>query len=90
MQKKLLPALTATLVGASLLVGAAFASSASSAGLAQAGGSEAKRGGTLRVNLSTTDFEFLDPAHEFTSSRVTNYLFHPVYGGAIMNALALR
>jgi ABC-type transport system substrate-binding protein len=27
---------------------------------------------------------------EFVSSRVTNYLFHPVYGGAIMNALALR
>ena len=27
---------------------------------------------------------------EFISSRVTNYLFHPVYGGAIMNALALR
>ena len=27
---------------------------------------------------------------EFISGRVTNYLFHPVYGGAIMNALALR
>ena len=27
---------------------------------------------------------------EFISSRVTNYMFHPVYGGAIMNALALR
>ena len=25
-----------------------------------------------------------------SSGRVTNYLFHPVYGGAIMNALALR
>ena len=62
MQKKLLPALAATVIGASLLVGAAFASSASSAGPAKAGGSEAKRGGTLRINLSTTDFEFLDPA----------------------------
>jgi ABC-type transport system substrate-binding protein len=51
-----------TLVGASLLVGSAFASSASSAGPAKAGGSEAKRGGTLRINLSTTDFEYLDPA----------------------------
>ena len=61
MQKKLLPALTVTVIGASLLVGAAFASSASSADPAKAGGSEAKRGGTLRVNLSTTDFEFLDP-----------------------------
>jgi ABC-type transport system substrate-binding protein len=27
---------------------------------------------------------------EFISSRVTNYLFHPVYGGAIMNALAIK
>ena len=66
MQKKLLPALAApvlgTLIGASLLVGSAFASSASSAGPAKAGGSEAKRGGTLRINLSTTDFEYLDPA----------------------------
>ena len=62
MQKKLLPALTAMVVGASLLVGAAFAGSASSAGPAKAGGSEAKRGGTLRINLSTTDFEYLDPA----------------------------
>ena len=50
------------MIGASLLVGAAFASSASSAGPAKAGGSEAKRGGTLRINLSTTDFEYLDPA----------------------------
>jgi ABC-type transport system substrate-binding protein len=66
MQKKLLPAPAAMvagiLIGASLLVGSAFASSASSAGPAKAGGSEAKRGGTLRINLSTTDFEYLDPA----------------------------
>jgi len=27
---------------------------------------------------------------EFTSSRVSNYLFHPVYGGAIINALAIK
>ena len=27
---------------------------------------------------------------EFISGRVSNYLFHPVYGGAIMNALVLR
>jgi ABC-type transport system substrate-binding protein len=59
MQKKLLPALAATVIGASLLVGAAFAGSAAPA---KAGGSEAKRGGTLRINLSTTDFEYLDPA----------------------------
>jgi len=59
MQKKLLPALAATVIGASLLVGAAFAGPAAPA---KAGGSEAKRGGTLRINLSTTDFEYLDPA----------------------------
>ena len=27
---------------------------------------------------------------EFISARVSNYLFHPVYGGAIMNALAIK
>jgi len=27
---------------------------------------------------------------ELVSNRVLNYLFHPVYGGAIMNALAVR
>jgi ABC-type transport system substrate-binding protein len=49
-------------IGAGLLVGAAFGGAAASAGPERAAGSEAKRGGTLRVNLSTTDFEYLDPA----------------------------
>src|SRR5215217_2788102 len=62
MQKKLVPTLTAAVIGACLLVGAAVAAAAPSAAPAETGGSEAKRGGTLRVNLSTTDFEFLDPA----------------------------
>ena len=62
MQKKLLPSLAAAVIGAGLLVGASFAGSAGSADPAKAGGAEAKRGGTLRINLSTTDFEFLDPA----------------------------
>ena len=62
MQKKLAPALAAAVIGAGLLVGAAVAGSAPNAAPAKAGGSEAKRGGTLRINLSTTDFEFLDPA----------------------------
>ena len=62
MQTKLVPSLAAAMLGAGLLVGASFAGSAASAGPAQAGGAEAKRGGTLRVNLSTTDFEYLDPA----------------------------
>ena len=62
MQKKLLPSLAAAVIGAGLLVGASFAGSAGSVDPARAGGAEAKRGGTLRINLSTTDFEFLDPA----------------------------
>ena len=62
MQKKLLPSLAAAVIGAGLLVGASFAGSAGSASPAKAGSAEAKRGGTLRVNLSTTDYEFLDPA----------------------------
>jgi ABC-type transport system substrate-binding protein len=59
MQKKLLPSLAACVLGAGLLVGA---SSAGQAAPAKAGAAEAKRGGTLRINLSTTDYEFLDPA----------------------------
>ena len=62
MQKKLLPSLAAAVIGAGLLVGASFAGSAGSSAPAKAGGTEVKRGGTLRVNLSTTDFEYLDPA----------------------------
>ena len=62
MQTKLVTSIAAAVIGAGLLVGASFASSAASAGPAEASGGEAKRGGTLRVNLSTTDFEYLDPA----------------------------
>ena len=62
MQKKLLPSLAAAVIGAGLLVGASFASSAGSLAPAKTGGADVKRGGTLRVNLSTTDYEFLDPA----------------------------
>jgi ABC-type transport system substrate-binding protein len=62
MQKKLLPSLAAAVIGAGLLVGASFAGSNGSLASAKAGDAEAKRGGTLRINLSTTDFEFLDPA----------------------------
>ena len=62
MQKKLLPSLAAAVIGAGLLVSASLAGSSGGVGPAKPGGSEAKRGGTLRINLSTTDFEFLDPA----------------------------
>lgn len=47
-------------VGASLLIAAGFASPASSS--TQKSGSGAKQGGTLRVNLSATDVDYIDPA----------------------------
>jgi ABC-type transport system substrate-binding protein len=62
MQKKLLPSLAAAVVGAGLFVGAGLAGSTGSMAPAKAGDAEAKRGGTLRINLSTTDYEFLDPS----------------------------
>lgn len=62
MQTKLVTSIAAAVIGAGLLVGASFASPAASNAPAKAGGGEAKRGGTLRVNLSTTDYEYLDPA----------------------------
>ena len=62
MQKKLLPSLAAAVLGAGVLVGASVASPAGGGAPAKAGSGEAKRGGTLRVNLSTTDFEYVDPA----------------------------
>ena len=64
MQKKLFT-FTASVIGAGLLVGAAFASSA---GPADKAGAEAKRGGTLRINLSTTDYEYLDPALSYDAA----------------------
>src|SRR5687768_1061464 len=66
MQTKLVTSIAAAVIGAGLLVGASFASSSANPAAnnapAKAGGGEAKRGGTLRVNLSTTDYEYLDPA----------------------------
>lgn len=60
-----MPTLAAAVVGAGLLVGAAFAGSA---GPADVNGAEAKRGGTLRINLSTTDYEYLDPALSYDAA----------------------
>ena len=48
-------------IGVGLLVASSFAGAAS-ASSERAGSSDAKRGGTLRLNVSTTDFEFTDPA----------------------------
>jgi len=64
MYKKLLLALSLAAVGASLLVAAAFAAPT---GKASASSSEATRGGTLRLNVSNTDYEYLDPALAYDS-----------------------
>src|SRR6188768_1708345 len=61
MHKRFLLALTCAVIGAGLLVAASMAGSSPSS-TSKSGGSEAKRGGTLRINLSETDFEFLDPS----------------------------
>ena len=66
MQKKLWLSVVTAMIGVGLLVAAAFAGSASSA--PQSKGSAAKVGGTLRVNLSTTDLEYTDPSLEYEST----------------------
>ena len=68
MHKRFLLALTLAVIGAGLLVTAAFAGSAAPSKASKSGSSEAKRGGTLRINLSETDFEFLDPALAYDSA----------------------
>jgi ABC-type transport system substrate-binding protein len=62
MHKRFLLALALAVIGAGLLVAAAFAGSAAPSKASKSGSSEVKKGGTLRLNLSETDFEFLDPA----------------------------
>ena len=52
--------------GTLMLVAAAFAGSARSA--PQSKGSTARVGGTLRVNLSTTDLEYTDPSLEYETT----------------------
>ena len=49
-------------VGVGLLVASSFAGAANAGSPQQVGSGEAKRGGTLRLNVSNTDFEFTDPA----------------------------
>jgi ABC-type transport system substrate-binding protein len=61
-------ALTLAVIGAGLLVAAAFAGSAAPTKASKAGSAEVKRGGTLRINLSETDFEFLDPSLAYDSA----------------------
>jgi peptide/nickel transport system substrate-binding protein len=62
MHKKLSLTVAMAVVGAGLLVGASMASPAATGAPGKAGGAEAKRGGTLRINYSNSDFEYVDPA----------------------------
>ena len=66
MQKKLWISIVTAMIGVGLLVAASFAGTASSA--SQSKGSASKVGGTLRVNLSTTDLQYTDPALEYEST----------------------
>ncbi len=66
MQKKLWISIVTAMIGVGLLVAASFAGTANSA--SQSKGSASKVGGTLRVNLSTTDLEFTDPALDYEST----------------------
>lgn len=67
MHKRFLLALTLAVIGAGLLVAAAFGSSAAPSKSSKSEKSEVKRGGTLRFNISATDYEFLDPALSYDS-----------------------
>ena len=61
MHKRLLLALCLAAIGASMFVAAAFAGSTASSK------SEVSKGGTLRLNVSDTDYEYLDPALAYDS-----------------------
>jgi ABC-type transport system substrate-binding protein len=67
MHRKLSLSLTMMVIGACLLVASSFAGAASASAPTKNGSSEAKRGGTLRLNVSNTDFEFTDPALAYDS-----------------------
>jgi peptide/nickel transport system substrate-binding protein len=61
MHRRLTLSIAMAAIGVGLLVASSFAGAAS-ASSQRASSGEAKRGGTLRLNVSTTDFEFTDPA----------------------------
>ncbi len=62
MHRRLTLSIAMAAIGAGLLVASSFAGAASASSPQKAGSGEAKRGGTLRLNVSSTDFEFTDPA----------------------------
>ena len=55
-------------VGASLLVAAALAGTTSTSAAEKQSGSTVARGGTLRLNISASDYEFLDPALSYDAN----------------------
>ena len=61
-RRRLTRSIVMAAVGVGLLVASSFAGAANASSPQKAGSSEAKRGGTLRLNVSNTDFEFTDPA----------------------------
>ena len=67
MHKKLPLSIAMAAIGACLLVASSFAGTAASAAPGKAGSADVKRGGTLRLNISNTDYEFLDPALAYDS-----------------------
>jgi peptide/nickel transport system substrate-binding protein len=66
MHRRLWVSIVATAIGAALLVAAGFASPAQSSTKSPSGASSsflgAKKGGTLRLNMSASDVDYIDPA----------------------------
>ena len=67
MHKKLTLSVAMAVIGACLLVASSFAGAASASAPQKSGSSEVKKGGTLRLNASNTDFEYTDPALAYDS-----------------------
>jgi hypothetical protein len=64
MRRRLWLSVGMLVIGASLLVAAGLASPASST--PSSSSSKARAGGTLRINLSATDVDYVDPALAYT------------------------
>ena len=63
--RRLTRSLAMAALGVGLLVASSFAGAANASSPQSASSGEAKRGGTLRLNVSNTDFEFTDPAMSY-------------------------
>ena len=76
MHKKLSLSVAMMVIGACLLVASSFAGAAS-AGAKKSDSSDVKRGGTLRLNASNTDFEFTDPALAYDLGGISGVALSP-------------